>query len=110
MEWTNLIPWGLTFATVVIAIITLSRNGRKDRKAEYIEESTKIHDIEQSLTRICVKLDSISDLIKETKSSLKDLNTGMHALDTRVTTLERDLKTAFKVIDELKAKLSHEGV
>ena len=107
MEWTNLIPWGMTLVTVIIAIVTLSRNGRKDRKQEYVEGAAKIHEIENRLTAICTKLDQISDLIKETKQDMKDISGEMHDIDKRVTTIERDLKTAFNRIDATNKRIDH---
>jgi len=111
MEWTNLIPWGMTLATVIIAIITLSRNGRKDRKEEYVEQSSKIHEIEQSLIKVNVKLDQLCVTTTETRSDIKAMNQGLQEMDKRVTTMENDMKTMWMRIDELKEKVGfyHEG-
>ena len=51
MEWQAIISLLLSGAMFVIAMVTLARNGRKDRKSEYIEEANKIDLIKESLTK-----------------------------------------------------------
>ena len=111
MVWKDVVPWIFSLGMFIIALVTLAKNGKKDLKAEYSEEATKIHEIEQSLTRICTKLDNLQNTMQETRSDVKTMNNGVQELDKRVTTLENDLKTAWVRIDELKEKVGfyHDG-
>ena len=108
MAIKDYIPWLISIAMLIVSMITLSRNGRKERKAEYVEESTKIHEIEQSLIRVDEKLRQLCDLMRETKDDVKKTNSGLQDIDKRLTKVEADLKTAWIRIDELKEAV-HEG-
>ena len=108
MDWlTMAIPWAMTLATVIMSLVTLSRNGRKDRKQEYVEESTKIHEIEQTLTRIDTKLDQVQVTLKETRDEIKTVKSDFNDLNLRVNKLEGEMKTVWIRIDEIKAKIEH---
>jgi len=107
MTWKEVIPWLFSLGMFVIALVTLARNGRKDLKAEYSEESSKIHEIEQSLTAISTKLDNLQNTMQETRTDVKSMNSGINALDKRVTTLETSMESAWVRIDELKEKVGH---
>ena len=107
MEFKDYIPWIISLAMLIISLVTLGRNGRKERKAEYVEESTKIHDIEQSLIRVNTKLDQLCGLMTETKADVKAMNNGLQELDKRLVKVEGEQKTMWMRIDELKQKVGH---
>ena len=107
MELKDYLPWLISLGGFIVALITLSRNGRKDRKAEYVEESSKIHEIEKSLTEINTKLDGLQTTMQETRDDVKSVSGNYQDLDKRVTTLENNLKTAWIRIDELKDKVGY---
>lgn len=107
MVWKDIIPWIFSLGMFVIALVTLARNGKKDMKAEYAEESTKIHEIEQSLTRICTKLDALQNTMQETRSDVKAMNGGFQELDKRLSKVESDMNTMWKRYDELKGRVEH---
>lgn len=104
MEWTNLIPWGIAFISLVIAIMTFTRNGRKDRKNEYIEESQKMEGIKEALIKANMKLDQVCTTTNETRSDIKAMNESINAVEKRVAVLEENMKAAWVRIDELKNK------
>ena len=91
----DFVPWIISFAMFVLALITLIRNGSKDKN----EESSKIN---ESLLKANIKLDQVCATTTETRTDIKSLNKDLQGLDIRVAVLERDLKTAFNKIDELK--------
>ena len=107
MSFTQVIPWVISAGMFVLALITLMRNSRKDYRQEYIEEASKIHEIEQSLTRICTKLDNLQNTMQETRTDVKSMNSGIQALDKRVTALETSMDSVWIRIDELKGKAHH---
>lgn len=107
MNFTEYIPWLISLGMLVVAVVTLSRNGRKDRRAEYIEESTKIQEIEQSLIKVDVKLDQLCVTTTETRTDIKTMNKGLQDIDKRVTKIESDMTTMWKRYDEMKTKMEH---
>lgn len=107
MVWQDVVPWIFSLGMFVLTLITVSRNGKKDLRQEYTEELTKIHEIEQSLTRICTKLDNLQNTMQETRADVKAMSSGIQALDKRVSVLETSMESAWIRIDELKDKVGH---
>lgn len=107
MAWTDVVPWICSLGMFVLTLVTLVRNGKKDLKQEYSEESTKIHEIEQSLTAISTKLDNLQNTMQETRTDVKAISTGSQELDKRICKVENDLKAAWIRIDEIKGKVEH---
>ena len=96
----KIIPWSISLISLIILIITFFRNGNKEQK-----EDTKFTDIEKSLLKANLKLDQLCATTSETRTDIKSLNKDLNSLSGRVTVVERDLKTAFEKIDELKGKI-----
>lgn len=108
MEWTSVISIVISATMMIIAIVTLSRNGRKDRKNEYVEESQKIESIKESLLKANLKLDQVCATTVETRSDIKAMNEYMNKVEKRVTILEKTMETVWVRIDELKDAVKHE--
>lgn len=104
MEWTSVISIVISATMMIIAIVTLSRNGRKDRKNEYVEESQKIEGIRESLIKANMKLDQLCATTVETRSDIKAMNEYINSVEKRVSVLEENIKAAWVRIDELKEK------
>ena len=104
----NYIPWIISFCSLVVAILSLAHTTTKDRTSEIREDSEKFDGIEKSLLKANIKLDTVCNTTTETRADIKSLNTDIKNMDTRVVVLERDMKTAFNAISELKRKISHE--
>lgn len=96
----------LIFSGVMLAVsitnlaISNARNSKKDT-AEQIKER---EDIREGLLKANMKLDQVCATTNETRADIKGLDTGLGALDKRVSIIERDVKTAFIRIDELREK------
>ena len=101
----KIIPWSISLISLIILIITFFRYGRKDQKEDIKQEDTKFTDIEKSLLKANLKLDQLCATTSETRTDIKSLNKDLNSLGERVTVVERDLKTAFEKIDELKGKI-----
>lgn len=99
MEW---IPWTISAVSLLIAFLTFMRNTSNDSRERLIEDNQKMDNINQSLIKVNMKLDQACNTINELRIDIKSLNTSVQDLDRRVTILERDLKTAFTRIDELR--------
>lgn len=98
----NLIPLAISGVSLLFVILTYVRNGNKDKKSEEKEDSNWMHGINESLLKVNMKLDQVCSTTNETRTDIKSLNKDMNNLSVRVSILERDLKTAFSQIDELK--------
>lgn len=100
----NLIPWTISGVSLLFVILTYIRNGNKDKVNETKEDDVLMHGIKESLLKVNMKLDQVCSTTNETRTDIKSLNKDMQNLDVKVAILERDLKTAFTLIDELKAQ------
>lgn len=103
MTIINYVSIGVAIVSMIIAVATFSRNGRKDFKNDLTEENTKMDSLKESLLKANIKLDQVCATTNETRSDIKALNNNLIEIDKRVTILENDLHTAFIRIDELKA-------
>lgn len=101
----KIIPWTISFVSLIILIITFFKNGNKEQKEDIKQEDTKFTDIEKSLLKANLKLDQLCATTSETRTDIKSLNKDLNSLSGRVIVVERDLKTAFEKIDELKGKI-----
>lgn len=101
----KIIPWTISFVSLIILIITFFKNGNKEQKEDIKQDDTKFTDIEKSLLKANLKLDQLCATTSETRTDIKSLNKDLNSLSGRVTVVERDLKTAFEKIDELKGKI-----
>ena len=107
MEWREIISWVISVILFVTTIITFIKTGRKERKAEYIEEDAKIDSIKESLIKVNIKLDSLCATTNETRSDIKAMDEHMRTVEQRVLTLENNLKTVWIRIDELKEQVKN---
>jgi len=104
----NHIPWIISFCSLIVAILSLAHTTNKDKNTEIREDTEKFDSIEKSLLKANIKLDTVCSTTTETRADIKSLNADLKNMDTRVVILERDMKTAFDSIAELKGKLNHE--
>jgi peptidoglycan hydrolase CwlO-like protein len=88
--------------------LTFARNGKKDTVKAIEEEDKKFDGIKESLLKANMKLDQVCSTTTETRSDIKSLNKDIIMIDRRLTIVERDMKTAFNSIDELKGVPKHE--
>lgn len=106
MNWFNLIPWGISGVSLLFVIMTYVRNGNKDKKNEIREEDLVMNGIKESLLKVNMKLDQVCSTTNETRTDIKSLNKDMKELDVRLVIVERDLKTAFHQLEEMKHGVS----
>lgn len=108
MPYLNLIPWTISAISLLFCILTFARNGRKDTVKAIEEEDKKFDGIKESLLKANMKLDQVCSTTTETRSDIKSLNKDIIMIDRRLTIVERDMKTAFNSIDELKGVAKHD--
>lgn len=98
------IPWIISALSLLLAYLTFTRNGSKDEKQAQAAENVKFDGLKESLLKANMKLDQVCATTNETRSDIKTLNKDIQQISERVTICERDLKSAFKRIDELKGE------
>lgn len=106
MNWNNLIPWAISAVSLLFVILTYVRNGNKDKKNEIREEDLVMNGIKESLLKVNMKLDQVCSTTNETRTDIKSLNKDMKEMDVRLVIVERDLKTAFHQLEEMKHGVS----
>lgn len=106
MKWTDAIPWLISGLSLLFVILTYVRNGNKDKKTEDKEETIVMNGIKEGLLKANMKLDQVCSTTNETRTDIKSLNKDIQNLSVRVAVVEKDLKTAFHQIDELKHGVS----
>ncbi len=102
MTYQELVPWLISLTMLIFAILTFSKGIVRDRKKDAQEDDATLNSIKEGLLKANMKLDQVCATTNETRSDIKSLNNDVTALDRRVTIIERDLKTAYGIIDELK--------
>ncbi len=102
MLFADIIPWLISLAMFVVALTTLVRNVGNDRKREEREDESALLSIKEGLLKANLKLDSVCATTNETRTDIKSLNNDISTLDRRVTVVERDVKTVYSYIDDLK--------
>lgn len=101
MEW---IPWTISGISLLFAVFTYVRNIIKDSKQNTADDAAKMDLINQGLIKANMKLDQTCQALTELRLDVRSLSSSLNEMDRRVTILERDVKTAFNRIDELKEK------
>lgn len=105
----NLIPWSISIIALLITVVSFVINRKKDLRTDYREEDAKFDGIKESLLKANIKLDQVCATTTETRTDIKALNKDIVEMDKRIAIIERDVKTAFMRIDELRDKMKTEG-
>jgi len=108
MGLTNIVPWTISILSLLFVILTFIRNGKKDEREQDEKESSKFNGIKESLLKANLKLDQVCATTNETRSDIKAMNNQIQTLDKELTIVKRDLKTAFRRIDEIRKDDSNE--
>ena len=92
----NLIPWGLTLLSVLVAIYSLVKNGDKDEKKEAKECAI-------DTTTVIVKMENLQLTMNRISDSMISLSTKLESVDHRLTVVET--KLALGVFDPKQIEL-----
>ena len=109
MVYQNIVPWTISLISLIIAWLSFSHNKDKDKTDLLKEDDQKFDGIEKGLIKANMKLDQVCSTTTETRADIKSLYADLKSVDTRVIVLERDMKTAFTAIAELKEKVNREN-
>lgn len=87
--------------SLVIFVRTITRDNRKDT-----EEDVKSKDeIKASLLKLNLMTDNINTTTNDIKADVKSLTKNVNDMDTRLVLVEREQKTMWSRIDEIKEKV-----
>ena len=81
IDMINLIPWGFTLISVLIAIYSIINSNAKDDKKEMAERTV-------DATTVIVKLENIQQAVNRTSDMVSAIQTEIKNLDHRVTIIE----------------------
>lgn len=96
------IPWGISALSLLVAFLSFLRGGRNDERTELQQDMAQISGIKESLLKANMKLDQVCSTTSETRADIKGQAKEMQQLSIRLATVERDLKTAFNYIEDLR--------
>ena len=96
------IPWIISAGSLLVAVLSFLRGGRKDEETELKQNMAQIAGIKESLLKLNMKSDQICSTTSETRADIKSQAREMQSFAVRLTAVERDLKTVFKNIDEIR--------
>lgn len=102
MDW---IPWTISAVSLLFVILTFVRTWNKDGKQADAEQSAKFETIREGMIKANMKLDQVCTSITEMRSDIKTMGTELKDYSERLIAVERDLKTAFRQIDDLREQL-----
>lgn len=91
----KMIPWILTSISITIALVTVIHNYHKEDKAD--EFQTK-----ESLIKANSKLDILCNNLNEVRIDNKSILNRVESIEKTQALQERDIKTLFRLHDELK--------
>lgn len=105
MTYKDVIPWVINILLLLLNIMSYAHTSKREHKDEIQKDDHKFDGIKESLLKVNMKLDQVCSTTNETRSDIKSMNREIREMDTRVVALERDMKTAFNNIEELKGKV-----
>lgn len=109
MNWMQGIPWTISALSLLYAVMTYIRNGNRQKKEDWEHDAKKLDSMNESILKANMKLDQVCATTNETRTDIKSLNKDIAEIDRRVTIVERDVKTAFRTIDEIKEAINDDG-
>lgn len=98
MQYVQFIPWLIALGSLIVAYKSYSHNVSKD-------SVDKFDGIKDGLFKANMKLDQVCQTTNETRTDIKTLNRDLIEVEKRVVALERDSKTLFNEVGEIKDTL-----
>lgn len=92
----------ISVIAIICTVVGLYHTFSKDTKASITNDNERMESIRESLLKANMKLDQVCATTNETRSDIKAMDKKIQEQDKRITIIERDLKTAFSLIDDIK--------
>lgn len=105
MEWFNIVTLLVNLLLFIINLLTFFRNGKKDQKSEWKNETVKFEELKESNIVFAIKLDQVCSNTQEICVDIKSMNKDLRAMESRISSLERDNKTLFHSIEKLEQEV-----
>ena len=102
MNAISIISLSFSGVMLVISMINFFLARKSDIKKDTTEDERELSALREGIFKANMKLDQVCATTNETRTDIKSLNNSINEIDKRVIVVERDLKTAFKRIDELR--------
>lgn len=102
MNAISIISISFSGVMLVISVINLVLARKKDIVSTTTEDERELASLREGIFKANMKLDQVCATTNETRTDIKSLNNSINEIDKRVIVVERDLKTAFMRIDELR--------
>lgn len=102
LNYTDIIPWLISLAMLIVALITLIKNTGHERKKEERNEELTLSSIREGLLKANLKLDQVCTTTNETRSDIKSVKNDITDLDRRVVTLETQIHTLDEKTKEME--------
>lgn len=102
MEW---IPWSISGISLLFVILTFVRTGTKERRTEDADQNARFESIKEGVLKANMKLDQVCATTTELRSDIKSMDKDLKNYSERLTAVERDMKTAFNMIDEIREQM-----
>ena len=104
MTAVTIISLAFSGVMLVVSLINFFIARHRDTERETEESERELASLREGILKANMKLDTVCATTNETRTDIKALNVSIGEMDKRLTVVERDLKTAFIRIDELKAR------
>lgn len=95
----------IALIVAVIGAVATVYNLSASRKKNVQADDAKLNDINTGLLKVNMKLDTVCSTTNDIKTDVKAVQMQSQQMQTDVAVVQRDLKTAFTRIDELKARI-----
>lgn len=95
MEFTTIVPWLISGASLAVAVLAFLRNKKKD-EVGVVEANQEFR------VKVNMKLDQICNTTTDIKTDIKSIQQKQSEHSEAIVVLKRDLETAFMRIDELR--------
>ena len=104
MNVTAIISLCFSGVMMIIGVITFFITQYRTNKHDIEASERQLNDIKEGVMGVKLRLEQVDKTVTETQTGVKELSKSLSDLSTRVAVVERDVKTAFIRIDELKEK------
>lgn len=102
MNAISIISLSFSGVMLIMSVINFFLARKSDIKKDTTEDERELSALREGIFKANMKLDQVCATTNETRTDIKAINNSINEIDKRVIVVERDLKTAFRRIDELK--------
>lgn len=102
MNAVSIISLSFSGVMLLVSLINFFIARKDNIKKNTEEDERELASLREGIFKANMKLDQVCATTNETRTDIKAINNSINEIDKRVIVVERDLKTAFIRIDELR--------